>query len=59
MLTRADVERITENVLRNLRIRVINGDFTDPNTRIIKLMYNDIEIDSEQFDIVQKSEYRD
>lgn len=57
MLTRADVERITENVLKELRIEVKGGDFTSPNSRTIHLMYGDTIISTDYFDVVQTDEY--
>ncbi len=56
MLTRADVERITENVLSELRIEVTSG--TDQDTRIISLIYKDRTINTEYFSVVQ-SEYNE
>lgn len=56
-MTRDDVERIVENVLRDLSIHVNNGDFTDPNKRTVLLMYKGKEIDRASFDIVQTDEY--
>jgi hypothetical protein len=57
MLTRADVERITENVLTELHIEVNNGDFTNPNSRKIILLYRDRIISTAYFDVVQQREY--
>jgi hypothetical protein len=59
MLTRADVERITENVLSELSIHVRNGDFTSPNTRVIELKLGDKVISTDYFDVVQTREYDD
>lgn len=56
-LTRADVERIVENVLSQLRVEVNRGDFTDPNSRTVKLMLGDRVISREYFDVVQTDEY--
>ena len=57
MLTREDVERITENVLRELRIEVRVGDFTSPNSRTVMLIHGDRLISSDYFDVVQQDEY--
>jgi hypothetical protein len=57
MLTRADVERITENVLSELSINIRGGDFTSPNTRIVELKLGDRIISTDYFDVVQKREY--
>ena len=57
MLTREDVERITENVLSQLSIKVKNGDFTDPNRRIVLLKLRDRIISQDYFDVVQQREY--
>ncbi len=56
-LTRADVERITENVLTQLTLEVKTGGFTDPNYRTITLKLGDRVITTAQFDVVQKREY--
>jgi len=57
MLNRDDVQRIVENVLRDLTLEIKNGDFTDPNSRTIFLKYNGQEIDRVSFNVVQKREY--
>jgi hypothetical protein len=57
MLTREDVERITENILRELTLEMARSDFTDPNRRTIVLKLNGREIDQVSFDVVQQSEY--
>lgn len=57
MLDRADVERIIENVIRELKIEVTTGDFTMPNSRKVVLIFRNEIIDSDYFDIVQKREY--
>ena len=56
-MTRDDVERITENVLRNLTLEMERGDFTDPNRRTIVLKLNGMVIDQVSFDVVQTREY--
>lgn len=56
-MTRDDVERIIENVLGELKVVVINGDFTDPNRRTIKLMYGKKEISEASLDVSQRDEY--
>jgi hypothetical protein len=58
-MTRDDVERITENVLRNLRLELQGGDYYDPNSRTIVLKYNETIIDSVSFDVKEQVEYRD
>lgn len=57
MLNRTDVERIIENVLSDLSIRVKNGNFTDPNNRTVELSYKDKVISTAYFDVRQASEY--
>lgn len=57
MLTREDIERITENVLSQLSIEVSGGDFTNPNSRTIILKLGDRIISRDYFDVVQKREY--
>jgi hypothetical protein len=57
MLTRADVERITENVLSELTIEAKDGDFTSPNNRTIVLKFRDTTISTCYFDVVQQREY--
>ncbi len=57
MLTREDVERITENVLRNLTLEMEEVCFTGPNYRTIVLKYNGNVISRTTFDVVQKKEY--
>ena len=57
MLTRADVERITENIIKELKIEVSNGDFTDPNSRKISLVYKNQIFGTDYFNVVQKDEY--
>lgn len=56
-LTRADVERIIENVLSNLTIEVKTGNFTMPNQRTVVLRLGDRVLSSDYFDVVQKAEY--
>lgn len=56
-MTRDDVVRITEDVLRNLSIEIKDGDFTNPNNRTVMLMYRNQEISRTWFDVVQKGEY--
>lgn len=55
-MTRDDVERITENVLRSLSLRVEGGRFYDPNERTVILMLNDVEITRASFDVVQEDD---
>ncbi len=57
MLTRADVERIIENVLSELSIDVEGGDFTMPNYRTVVLKLGDKVISRASFDVVQQREY--
>lgn len=56
-MTRDDVVRITESVLKDLTLEMIRPDFTDPNRRTIVLKLNGKEIDQVSFDIVQQNEY--
>lgn len=57
MITREDVVRITEQVLRDLTIEVEDGHWTSPNERSIILKYKDAVITRASFDVVQKREY--
>lgn len=57
MLTRADVERITENVISQLTIEIKDGDWTNPNSRTIILKLGDRVLSQDYFDVVQKGEY--
>jgi len=69
MLTRADVERIINNVIqekttlfkedliKNLSIVVKDGGFTDPNSRKIGIYYDEELITEAWFDVVQTDEY--
>jgi len=57
MLIKEDVERITENILRELTLELDRDNFTDPNNRTIILKLNGREIDRVSFDVVQKREY--
>jgi hypothetical protein len=59
MLTREDVERITENVLKRLSIQVDSGNFYDPNIRKVILRLDNDVISETHFDVVQKKEYKD
>ena len=59
MLTRADVERIIENVLSQLTLEVDRPDWTNPNDRIIVLKLGDRIITQTTFNVVQKDEYED
>jgi hypothetical protein len=52
-MTRDDVERITENVLRNLSLEIEKGDFTNPNCRTIMLKLDGKKISEVTFDIVE------
>lgn len=56
-LNKHDVERIVETMLNSLTIEVVDGNFTDPNSRTVLLKYNGNEIGRASFDVVQKSEY--
>lgn len=69
MLTRADVERIIDNVIserglmtkdefiQGLSLEIRNGGFTDPNSRKVELRLDDKVISTAYFDVVQASEY--
>jgi hypothetical protein len=57
VLTREDVERITENVLRNLALEMEREDWTNPNQRTIVLKHNGQVISRTSFDVVQAREY--
>lgn len=57
MLTREDVERIVENVLKNLAIDV--QDSFDPDYRKIILLYNGTEITSTTFSVKDSIRFPD
>jgi hypothetical protein len=58
MLTREDVERIVENVLRELTLEVENGSFyCDPNSRTVTLKLGDRTITSTSFSVEDKPGY--
>lgn len=50
-------EDLKEMLKRNLRIKIRNGDFVNPNDRIIEIVFDDEVITSTTFDVVQKREY--
>jgi len=56
-MTRDDVERITQNVLRELSIEIKNGGFTDPNSRTVLLKLGDTVLSETWFNVVQHDEY--
>ena len=58
-MTRDDVVRITEEVLKGLTLELGWTDFTDLNSRTIFLKYEGKEINRVTFDVVQKREYED
>jgi ribosome-binding factor A len=51
MLERSDVERIIENVLRNLSIQVVSAEVRDPNIQTIILKLEDKEISRTYIDV--------
>lgn len=57
MLTRADVERIVENVLSELKIEVTESEFSNSNSRTITLKWRDRIIDTDYFDVIQSDTY--
>lgn len=58
-MTRDDVVRITENVLKELTLELDRSDdFYPSNRRTIVLKYNGREIDRVSFDIEDCREYR-
>jgi hypothetical protein len=57
MLNKEDVVRITEEVLKGLKLEVERGHWTSPNDREIVLKYKGVVIDKVTFDVVQKREY--
>jgi len=57
MLNREDVERIIENVLNDLSIEMDPIRWTDPNSRVIKLMYKGKEISNTEFNVKDRPEY--
>ncbi len=56
-MTRDDVVRITESILSELRITVTDGDFTDPNSRVVTLYHGDRVLSYDYFDVSQQDEY--
>lgn len=57
-LTKDDIERIIENsILNNLKLEIDSGHFTDPNSRLVTLLYKDKEINRIYIDIKEKPEY--
>lgn len=54
MYTREDIERITENMLRELTLELIPNNFPFPNRRTIILKYNNSEISRVSFNVVEK-----
>jgi len=56
-MTRDDVERITQNVLRELSIEIKDGGFTDPNSRTVLLKLGDTVLSETWFNVVQRDEY--
>lgn len=57
-MTRDDVERIVENVLRELSLEVEGSDFYgDRNSRTIKLMYRDKVITTAHFNVEDQEGY--
>lgn len=57
MLNKEDIERITKNILSQLKIEAVNGSWTDPNTRAIRLKLNGEVISETYFNVVQQREY--
>lgn len=53
MLDREDVERIIDNVLRDLTISMTTDHVTDPNDRCITLRFHGREIDRVYFNVEQ------
>lgn len=49
--------RILEKLIAGLTLEQDGGDFTMPNNRTIKLMFNGKEITSTTIDVVQQREY--
>lgn len=48
------------NVLKeSLNFSVDRGDFTNPNERIVTVKFDDIEVTSFSFNVVQEKEYDD
>ncbi len=58
-LNKSDIERITESVIRELKLVIDKGDFTMPNCRTISLTLHGRVIDSATFDVADQSEYED
>jgi len=56
-MTRDDVVRITESVLKDLRLEIRSGGFTDPNSRTVELKLGNETITAAYFDVVQTDEY--
>lgn len=57
MLTREDIVRIAESVIRDLRLELGDADVFEPNIRTVSLLYNGTVIDSVSFDIKDKKEF--
>jgi hypothetical protein len=56
-MNREDVVRISESVIRDLKLELEPVSFVDPNSRTIVLKYKDQIIDSVWFDVRDKREY--
>lgn len=46
-----------DDILTDLSISVEQGEFTDPNTRVVKLLWRGKMISSDEFSVVQTREY--
>jgi len=57
MSDRADIERIVANVLLDLRLKLEEGCFTDPNTRTISLYLGKRLLTSVDIDVKGRPEY--
>jgi hypothetical protein len=58
-LGRTDVERIIEDVLRELSIQVHDGTRTAPNNRKVELKFKNNVISTAYFDVKQRSGIND
>jgi len=51
------IEELKQLLKENLRIDISSGDFY-PNSRVVKIYFDDELITEDYFDVVQKDEYR-
>lgn len=56
-MTRDDVERIVNVVLKGLSLELDRNDSWNPNSRTVRLMLDGEELTQVTFDVAQKPEY--